>query len=289
MKRDAFSGCHPAVIFLFFVGAIGFGATIQHPAYCAAGFLCAALYYLLLRGKQGIKMLFSVTALFAVMSLVNPLLNKSGKHVLFTWLGRPYTLEALYYGMALGAIMAVMLLWFGCYSLVLTSDKFTALFGKVIPALSLVLVMVLRMIPAFTRKAKQILLARRAIGKGASQTGKLTQKAKDGTTVLSALTDWALEGSIITADSMRSRGYGTGTRTNFQIYTLTPRDVVLLVLILLLEAAVILLGGTNASFTPRLKIDSVGPGLPVYCCFLLLPTLLQIKEEIAWRVSRSRI
>lgn len=289
MKRDAFSGCHPAVNFLFFVGAIGFGATIQHPAYCAVGFVCAAIYYLLLKGSDGLKMLLSVTALFVLLSLINPLLNRSGKHVLFTWFGRPYTLEALYYGMALGAIMAVMLLWFGCYSMVLTSDKFTALFGKVIPALSLLLVMVLRMIPAFTRKARQILLARRAIGKGPSQTKRLTEKAKDGATVLSALTDWALEGSIITADSMRSRGYGTGKRTNFQIYALTRRDIVLLLLILLLEFAVLLLGGTNASFTPRLKIDPIGFGLPVYCGFLLLPTLLHIKEVIAWRVSRSRI
>ena len=98
-----------------------------------------------------------------------------------------------------------------------------------------------------------------------------------------------MEGSIITADSMRSRGYGTGKRTNFQIYALTHRDIVLLILILLLEFAVLLLGGTNASFTPRLKIDPIGFGLPVYCGFLLLPTLLHIKEVIAWRVSRSRI
>ena len=287
MGRDAFSGCHPAVNFLFFLGAIGFGATIQHPAYCAVGCVCAAVYYLLLNGRKGLKMLAGLAGLFLVMSAVNPLLNKSGKTVLFTWLGRPYTLEALYYGMALGAILVVMLLWFGCYSQVLTSDKFTALFGRLIPALSLVLVMVLRMIPAFTRKAKQIILARRAIGKGGAD--KLTEKAKDGAAILSALTDWALEGSIITADSMRSRGYGTGTRTNFQIYRMTRRDYVLFALILGLEIAVLTLGGTDASFTPRLKIQPVGWALAVYGLFLLLPTLLHIKEVISWRTSISRI
>ena len=287
MGRDAFSGCHPAVNFLFFLGAIGFGATIQHPAYCAVGCFCAAVYYLLLNGRKGLKMLAGLAGLFLVMSAVNPLLNKSGKTVLFTWLGRPYTLEALYYGMALGAILVVMLLWFGCYSQVLTSDKFTALFGRLIPALSLVLVMVLRMIPAFTRKAKQIILARRAIGKGGAD--KLAEKAKDGAAILSALTDWALEGSIITADSMRSRGYGTGTRTNFQIYRMTRRDYVLFALILGLEIAVLTLGGTDASFTPRLKIQPVGWALAVYGLFLLLPTLLHIKEVISWRVSISRI
>ena len=287
MGRDAFSGCHPAVNFLFFLGAIGFGATIQHPAYCAVGCVCAAVYYLLLNGRKGLKMLAGLAGLFLIMSAVNPLLNKSGKTVLFTWLGRPYTLEALYYGMALGAILVVMLLWFGCYSQVLTSDKFTALFGRLIPALSLVLVMVLRMIPAFTRKAKQIILARRAIGKG--RADKLTEKARDGAAILSALTDWALEGSIITADSMRSRGYGTGTRTNFQIYRMTRRDYVLFALILGLEIAVLTLGGTDASFTPRLKIQPVGWALAVYGLFLLLPTLLHIKEVISWRVSISRI
>ena len=35
MKRDAFSCCHPAVNFLFFVGA--FCMMIAHPAYVAAG------------------------------------------------------------------------------------------------------------------------------------------------------------------------------------------------------------------------------------------------------------
>lgn len=288
MKRDAFSGCHPAVNFLFFVGAIGFGATIQHPAYCAAGCAGAALYYLMLTGRRGLKLVSGAFGMFLLIALLNPLINKSGKHILFHYFGRPYTLEALCYGMALGAIMAVMLLWFGCYSQVLTSDKFTALFGRLIPALSLLLVMVLRLIPAFTRKAKQILTARRAIGRGAPG-GSLTDRARDGATVLSALTDWALEGSIITADSMRARGYGTGRRTNFRLYRMTVQDWTLLGLILGLEIAVLAAGGTEASFTPRLKITPLGWGFPIYCIFLLLPAALHIKEAIAWRISISRI
>lgn len=289
MNQDAFSACHPAVNFLFFLGAIGFGATFQHPAYCAAGCICAGCYYLLLRGRRGFKMLGGMVGVFLLLSLVNPLVNHSGKTVLFTYFEKKYTLEALYYGMALGAIMVVMLLWFGCYSAVLTSDKFTALFGNVIPALSLLLVMVLQMIPALTRKAQQILLARRAIGKGISQTGKLTDKAKDGATVLSALTDWALEGSLVTADSMRSRGYGTGKHTHFQLYRMTRRDWVLLALILGLEIAVVMAGGTSASFTPRLKISPLGWGFPLYCCLLLIPTILHLKEAVVWQFLHWKI
>ena len=51
MTADAFSNCHPAVNFLFFVGAIGFGVLIQHPAYLIAGAIGAAVYYLLLSGR----------------------------------------------------------------------------------------------------------------------------------------------------------------------------------------------------------------------------------------------
>ena len=64
MKRDAFSQSHPAVNFVFLVGAIGFGVVIQHPAYAAAGCMFAALYYLLLRGRSAWKMILSVLPLF---------------------------------------------------------------------------------------------------------------------------------------------------------------------------------------------------------------------------------
>ena len=53
--RDAFSKCHPAVNFLFFVGAIGMSVVIQHPAYLAAGFVGGITYYLLLNGRKGVK------------------------------------------------------------------------------------------------------------------------------------------------------------------------------------------------------------------------------------------
>ncbi len=289
MNTDAFSKCHPAVNFLFFLGVIGFGVVIQHPAYAAAGVLGAGIYYLLLKGKQGLKLFLPLILLFLVITFLNPFINTSGHYVLQYFFGRPYTLEALCYGAALGALFVIMMLWFGCYSAVLTSDKFTALFGNVIPSLSLLLVMVLRMIPSFQRKASQIIAARRSIGKGASQTSSLREKTQDGMTVLSALADWTLEGSIVTADSMRARGYGTGKRTNFQIYRMTTRDWILLFIIVLLEACVLLGGGTGAEFTPRMKIDSLTWGFGAYCLLLLVPTVLHIQEVIAWRISISKI
>lgn len=292
MGRDAFSRFHPAVNFVFFVGAIGFGVVLQHPMYLLAGFVCALVYYLMLTGRRGWKLVLGMIPMFILVSALNPLLNTRGNTVLFTYFDRPYTLEALCYGMVLGAMFVLMMLWFGCYNVVLTSDKFVCLFGSMIPSLSLLLVMVLRLIPSFMRKTRQILAARDSIGLGGNENGAFREKAKSGMTVLSALTDWALEGSIITADSMRSRGYGTAKRTSYQIYRMTARDWLVLALeavfasIILLTAAN---GHATAEFSPEILVPELSRGYIAYWAFLMIPIVTEWKEAIQWRILRSNI
>ena len=296
MNQDAFSKRHPIVNFLFFLGAIGFGVMIQHPMYLLAGFFCSTAYYLQLNGRKGLKNLLWMVILFLIMTAINPLFNIYGKTQLFTVLGRPYTLEGIYYGAAVAGALVVMLIWFGCYNAVLTSDKFTCLFGDLIPSLSLLLVMVLRMIPNLMRKAKQFLGARKSIGKGGSENAPRKDKVMDGMTIVSALTDWALEGSVVTGDAMRSRGYGSTKRSSFMVYRMTGMDVCLLVtqcLLILVVLASVITGGTVAEFTPDLFIAPIKgyhvPGFLAYWAYLLIPVILQIKETIQWHISRSRI
>ena len=291
--QDAFSKRHPAVNFAFFLGAIGCAVVIQHPAYVVLGIVCGCAYYLLLHGNKGLRGIAGMLPVCFILIFANPLFNTYGDHVLFWYFGRPYTLEALLYGLAIGGVFLQMLLWFGCYNAVLTSDKFTSLFGNVIPALSLLLVMVLRLIPNFMRKATQIAGARKSIGKGAAEGDTNKEKLEDGMSILGALTSWALEGSVVTADSMRSRGYGTGKRSSFMIYTMTSLDWGLLAAFSVLLGLVVFVGDKTATFTPELSIARIGGwnslGLAAYGVFLLLPTVLHIKEAIQWHISRSRI
>lgn len=289
MTHDALSNRHPAVSFLFFVLAIGFGVVIQHPAYLLAGAVSAGIYYLLLSGRSGWRMIGGLVPVFLLLSAINPLFNTYGATVLFRLFGRPYTLEALLYGMVISGMLVVMLLWFGCYNAVMTSDKFTSLFGNLIPALSLLLVMVLRMIPGFIRKTGQISAARKCIGKSASEESGIREKLADGMSVLSALTDWALEGSITTGDSMRARGYGTARRTSFQIYRMTGQDWILLVYMAALAAAVLLGGEKTAVFSPEIRIAPLGFEFAAYCVLLLIPSALHIKEAMQWHISKSAI
>ena len=289
MKRDAFSNCHPAVIFLFFLGAIAIGVVVTHPAYLIAGCVGAALYYLLLVGKSGIRNIAALLPFFSLITFINPFINTRGRHILFSVFGRNYTLEALCYGAAIGMMFVLMILWFLCYSLVMTSEKFTSLFGNLLPSISLLLVMVLRLIPALSRKEKQIANARALIGKSPRESDSIKEKIRNGTGILSALTDHALEGSIITGDSMKSRGYGTGKRTNFNNYHMTAHDWILTVLMSTLLLGVVSFGGTKVMFTPVMRIPRVGCGFYLYCIFLLLPSILHIKETVLWHISISRI
>jgi energy-coupling factor transport system permease protein len=175
---------------------------------------------------------------------------------------------------------------------VLTSDKFTCLFGNLIPSISLLLVMVFRMVPNFIRKTQQIIGARKSIGKGISETATTKEKLISGGTVLGALTSWALEGSVVTGDSMRARGYGTAKRSSFMIYRMTWADWILLAVMLTLLGVTIVAacsGQFAAEFVPAIELASISWGLAAYTCYLLIPTALHIKEAIQWHISRSKI
>ncbi|MBR5497041.1 MAG: energy-coupling factor transporter transmembrane protein EcfT [Clostridia bacterium] len=296
MKQDAFSKLHPAVNLLFFIGAIAFGVLLQHPVYLLAGIFASGAYYIFLNGRKGMKNILLMIPLFVFVTLFNPIVNTRGITVLFTYLDRPYTLEALVYGVAVAATFVLMLLWFGCYGKVLTGDKFTCLFGNLAPSLSLLLVMVFRMIPNLIQKSKQIMGVRSSIGKGTAEKSSFKDKLNSGMTVIGVLTSWALEGSITTSDSMRSRGYGTSKRTSFMIYRMTATDWISAFVMIVLLGIVIFFaanGGMHAEFLPERNITPIKGfsiiGFIAYLGYLMIPTILNIKEVAQWNISKSKI
>ena len=289
MKRDPFSQYHPVVCFLYFVGAILMGTVIRHPIYVGAACVLAAVYYGLLKGRDLWAMTLRLLPLLILVTVLNPLLNTRGEHVLFSLWGRPFTLEALCYGAVTAGIFALTFLWFGCYNVVLTGDKFTALFGNLIPALSLLLVMVLGMIGDLSRRLKQILNARSGIGMGVTEQSTTGEKLRHGMTALSTLTDRALEGSIVKGDSMKARGYGCGKRTSFAKRAMKPLEWVMLLGILTLGITALALGSFWADFSRTVQMAPLGWGFVAYCGFLSLPILLHIKEAILWHRLRSKI
>lgn len=293
---SAFSRFHPWVNFIYFAGAIVFSVAVVHPACMAAGLVGSALFYMLLGGRKNLGRLLGLLVVFVFIAGINPLFNTYGSRVLFTVFGRPYTFEALCYGMQVAAMLVSMLLWFGCFNAVLTSDKFTSLFSSLAPALSLLLVMIFRMVPNFIKKGSQLISARRSIGKGAGETASKKEQLSDSMNILGALTSWAFEGGIATSDSMKARGYGCAKRSSFMIYRFTVRDAALLAVQILLLAGMLffaLKGAFTAEYTPEMEVAPVSgtgaAGFALYALYMLLPSIIDIREDLNWSILRSRI
>ena len=222
---SAFADCHPAVNFLWAALVITGAMVLHHPASLAAALVCSLLWAVKLGGKQSARFaLRAMLPLLLITAALNPLFTHQGATILWYFpSGNPLTLESILYGISSGVVLVTVIFWFSGLTKVLTSDKFMILFGRAVPALSLVLSMSMGMVPRFRRRLRQVVRGQKAIGRDPAE-GTLLQRARKSMTVLSILITWALEDAIHTADSMRGRGYGLPGRTAYDPCPLTGRD-----------------------------------------------------------------
>ena len=293
---DPFSRYHPLVNFLFFALVLIFSMVLMHPVCLVISLVGAVLYTAQLDGRKGLlRSLRIALPVMLLAAVVNPAFSHAGATIL-TYLptGNPLTLESIFYGMAAGTMLCAVLLWFTCYNRVMTSDKFVYLFGRVIPALSLVLSMALRFIPRFRHQLEVIRQAQFCVGRDVS-TGSAWQRAKKAVTIFSILVTWALENAIETADSMKSRGYGLKGRTAFSLYRIEDRDRY--ALWWLGFCGVYLACGTAADglkwwYYPTLTGVLTSPVTIsfylVYLALCLTPVILDRREARIWCCSTSK-
>lgn len=290
-NRDTFSSCHPAINFLYFALVIGFSMFFIHPVCLAVSLAASLAYAIYLNGRKTVR--FSALVMLPMMTvaaLVNPAFNHEGATLLlYLPSGNPLTLESILYGLAAATMLAAVVTWFSCYTAVMTSDKFVYLFGRVIPALSLVLSMALRFVPKFQTQFKVVSEAQQCIGRDV-HNGGVIQRLRNAVTTFSIMLTWSLENAIETADSMKSRGYGLPGRTAFSIYRFDSRDRA--VLGWLVYCGVFLCcGAAVGAFTWRYYPTAKGaPWTPLTVCLHLIylavcltPLILDVWEERKWR------
>jgi energy-coupling factor transport system permease protein len=288
--RDTFSGYHPVVSFLYFALVIGCAMALTHPVCQALSFLGGLAYTIYLSGKKAVRFhLLYMLPLLMVTALINPVFSHQGVTILaYLPSGNPLTLESILYGISAAFLLITVITWFGCFNAVITSDKFVYLFGRMLPALSLVLAMALRFVPRFQAQAKVIANAQRCVGRDVF-SGGLLKRARHGVHILSVLVTWALENAIDTADSMKARGYGLKGRTAFSIYCFDKRDKQAL-LFLLLAGGFLLTGmGMNQlKFLYFPIITALRPSVLQICLFAAyfalcaLPLFVNVRADLMW-------
>ncbi len=295
--RDSFSAYHPTVNLLYFVLVITFSMVITHPVAQGISLLCAIFYALSVEDKKSLLFLLKFSLPMVLLTaFINPAFNHEGVTVLFYFgSGNPLTLESLLYGLGAGVMLTCVLLWFSAFSRVMTSDKFIYLFGKVIPALSLVISMSLRFVPKFKKQTEIVVEAQRCIGRDVS-TGSLWQRFKTAVVIFSIMITWSLENAIETADSMKSRGYGLKGRTAFSIYRMDDRDKYALLWLLfcgLFIVAGVMLSAFGFRYFPSVRYAPLDmttlPFYAVYFGLCITPVVLNFTEDRKWKIIYSKM
>lgn len=296
-NKDAFGGCHPTVNFAYFALVTGFSMFLMHPVCLMISLFCAVCYYARLKGGRELwRMAKYALPLMLATAVVNPMFNHRGTVVLlYLPTGNPLTLESVVYGLAAAAMLVSVLIWFGCCGEIISSDKLVYLFGKVIPSLSLVLSMTMRFVPRFKEQLGRIMDAQRGVGKFSPESSPFA-KLKDAFACFSIMVTWALESSVETADSMKSRGYGLCGRTAYSVCVFTERDKYILMWLGL--CAFFLLSGAASGKLYWQYFPGIGGRLSepltigleaVYFGMCATPLAIDIWEERQWRSLRSKI
>ncbi len=268
-------------------------ALCQYPWMTASALLGGAAFYTALSGRSGKKTHLLCLLLISASAVINPLISHNGATVLFLLNDRPVTLESFCVGLSNGAVLAAVIYYFGALTRIMTSDKLLYVFGKVSPKSALLLSGALRFIPLLGAKSRRIEETQTALG--LYRKGNMVSSAKNKLKVFSALTSWALENGIITADSMAARGYSDGRRTYFSPYPFRACDVVWIAIYSVSALALITASAVGAygfRYYPQLLPEGAAWSAAFYALYAaicFLPAAVELKEAARWKYLISKI
>lgn len=313
--NSGFKGYHPLVNVLFFISVIAFGMLLRHPVYLVISFISSMAYYLKLSGKVGRKTVFRfLLPMLLFVILINSFFNHYGVTTLFVLpSGNNFTFEALVMGFVSGITVVSVIQWFFCYNEVVTEDKFMHIFGRILPKGALVVSMILRFVPLYRRRYKEISQARKYMGQ--NESNNFIVKIKNTFKNIGILVSWSFENAIETADSMKARGYGLKGRTYYSRFQWHTGDTLAIIPLTLIDALIISgLVGNSAYciYNPYVIINppsesgttyiinelnlTINPftilsiiSLIAFTLLCFLPLIIDLKEDIKWHRLQSKI
>lgn len=281
-----FSEYYPTVCFSYFMIIILLTVLLGSPVYIALSFVFAFLYRLKIAGKNAFSSLKFVLPVIILAGIFNMLFSHFGFTVIFSLLSYDFTLESLLFGIQTGVMLGAVILWFMCYTDVVTSEKFIAVFGGIMPNLALLFSMVLRFIPLMIKTSNEIKEA--DIG-----LGKEVKGLKNSINRFSCLVSISLEKSMETADAMKSRGFSRGKRKPYNRYKFNFADGVMLFVLIILSSAVIvsyILKFNSFIFEPYMAFEKNNAVFyALFAVLAALPVAVDLAGEIKWRFLKSKI
>lgn len=286
MNRNPFATYHPAVAFVFLACAIVISMAALQPVFVALSFLGALACSVVCRGARATAGSFVwIVPLWLVVAIANPLFSASGSTEILRIGVRAVYVESLVYGACSGGMLASVFLWFSSYAACMNSANTMALFGNVLPIVSLMVSQVMRLVPQFVARGRGIAAAQDAVSAAAPQTKR--QQTAGRLRIVSVLMGWGMEDGIERSDAMHARGYDCGARrTTYKRYRFGRADASVLAAIVVLAAVA---GACAAAVCLRFSFYPTLSGwgawwahLP-YALLMAVPSALRFKEWLLWR------
>ncbi len=285
-RPNAFSTYHPAVAFCYIACALLISMATMHPVFSIISLVGAFVSSTCIRGlRASVRSLIWAIPLMLIITIANPLFSASGSTELLRIGSTAIYLESLIYGLCSGCMLSSVFLWFSCYSACMNSANTTLLFGNILPVVSLMVSQVLRLVPQFVSRGRDIAAAQDSVSAAMPRTKR--EKADGRLRIVSVLMSWGMEDGIERSDAMRARGYDCGAkRTTYKRYHFAKADGVVLGAIALLavvSAACAIAICMKFTFYPTMSSLEPWWGYLPYVAYLAIAPALQFKEWLIWR------
>ena len=283
---NPFAAYHPVVGLVYIVAAIVFAMAAFHPVYVGLSLAGAFAASWAARGlARTARLLPGIALLWAAIAVFNLLFSPAGATPLVTLFGRTLSVEALAYGATMGGLFAAMTLWFTVYDAVMDSEATATVAGNVAPMVALMVSQVMRLVPQFLRRGREIEAVQACTSAAAPRAKREAFAGRVRT--MSVLMGWGMEDGIVRGDAMRSRGWGCGARrTRYRRQRFAARDAVALAVVAVLVAGNAFLASVACGqfwFYPYMDTLVAWWGYVPYVVFLAVPTVLAVRERVLWR------
>lgn len=283
---------HPAVYVLYYFILIIFAFLYNDPYYLVSFLVCISVLIAL----QGISREFkNVIKFFIPMSILiiilNPLTSHVGTTPIYIMGNFFITLEALVYGVLMSLSLLIILLVFSSYNRAVSYQEMLYLFSKRFPHISMVTIMALRFIPLLNYRLTEVnkISKFNSANTHPESNQSWMDKIKRTAHLLAVVVSWSLEESMLTAKSMKARGYGIKERTSYLSYKFRRTDYIFLsfiIITVLISVTGLMQGYGRIEVYPTLSFN-VSENLVnlYYFTFLalLLPIIyLEFREKLTW-------
>lgn len=290
--KSAFERYNPWTYFMYIAGNMTLAMILGHPLILVVGIvLLIAVHIISDRARTLYPFLKGYLFISLLTMVLNPLLNHRGATILFYLNDQCITLEATLYGVVMGCSIFLVLVTFSLYQYGISSDKLMYLFCKVVPTITMVLMLTLRMVPLLRERIEEISKIQKTQGVHLEQ-GKIKDRSKSAMENLNILVTWSLEEMMQTACSIRSRGYGLKKQRSFYFrYRIETRDTICMVIqAILLGSIIILWKGGMYTIYPRLQLHLFSARtmsiLIIYSMYVSIPLWIEGWETYKWRLYK---